>query len=259
MHRLSFITLNVRGINSSRKRRAIFRQLHNKNASVIFLQESYSSNYQEKLWSSEWGSKIHFCHDSKHSKGVAILFNPKIQVTIENQMQSEDGRILILQVVIDDKKLVCANIYAPNDPGAQHRFYSHLNDILQKFSSESIILGGDYNCPLSKEDKEGGRDFSHKYHVAEEIKSLMCSLDLEDVWRKLHPNKKQFTWRTSDQKIKCRLDYLLTSKQLLQQSLARKCEINLLHTVILRQCAWKLRKKCDNQEDQAFGNLIPLF
>ena len=33
----------------------------------------------------------------------------------------------------------------------------------------------------------------------------------------------------------------------------------LLHTVIIRQCAWKLRKKCDNQEDQAFGNLIPLF
>ena len=117
MHRLSLITLNVRGINSSRKRRAIFRQLHNKNASVIFLQETYGSNNQERLWSSEWGSKIHFCH----SKGVAIiLFNPKIQVTIENQMQSEDGRILILQVVIDDTKLVYADIYAPNDPGAQH-------------------------------------------------------------------------------------------------------------------------------------------
>ena len=105
MHRLSFFALNVRGINSSRKRRAIFGQLHNKNASVIFLQEMYSSNYQEKLWSSEWGSKIHFSHGSKHSKGVAILFNPKILVTIENQMQSEDGRILILQVVIDDTKL----------------------------------------------------------------------------------------------------------------------------------------------------------
>ena len=68
MHRLSFSTLNVRGINSSRKRRGIFRQLHNKNASVIFLQETYSSNSQEKLWSSEWGSKTHFCHGSKHSK-----------------------------------------------------------------------------------------------------------------------------------------------------------------------------------------------
>ena len=54
-------------------------------------------------------------------------------------MQSEDGRILILQVVIDDTKLVCGNIYAPNDPGAQHRFYLHLNDILQKFSSERLM------------------------------------------------------------------------------------------------------------------------
>ena len=89
-------------------------------------------------------------------------------------MQGEDGRIIILQVVIDDTKLVCANIYAPNDPGAQHRFYFHLNNILQKkFSSERIILGSDFNYPLSKEDKEGGRDFSHKYHVAGEIKSLM--------------------------------------------------------------------------------------
>ena len=244
MHRLSFITPNVSGINSSRKRRAIFRQLHNKNASVIFLQETYSSNNQEKLWSSEWGSKIHFCHGSKHSKGVAILFNPKIQVTIENQMQSEDGRILILQVVIDDTKLVCANIYAPNDPGAQHRFYLHLNNILQKFSSESVILGGDFNCPLSKEDKEGGRDFSHKYHVAEEIKSLTCSLDLEDVWRNLHPNKKQFKHqiKKSDKKIR--------SKQLLQQSLARECEINF---------APHCDKKVRQSRGPGFWKFNPLF
>ena len=161
-------------------------------------------------------------------------------------MQSEDGRILILQVVIDDTKLVCANIYAPNDPGAQHRFYLLLNNILQKFSSESIILGGDFNCPLSKEDKEGGRDFCHKYHVAEEIKSLMCSLDLEDVWRKLLPNKKQFTWRSSDQKNHCRLHYWLTSKQLLPQSLARKCEINFAphcdHSSVYMEIEEKVRQ-----------------
>ena len=90
-HKLNFITLNVRGINSPRKRWAVFRQLHNKNASVIFLQETYSSNNQEKLWSNELGSKIHFWHGSKHSNGVAILFNLKLQVTIESQMPSQDG------------------------------------------------------------------------------------------------------------------------------------------------------------------------
>ena len=46
-------------------------------------------------------------------------------------MQSKDGRILILQVVIDDMNLVFANIYAPNDPGAQHRFYLQLLEIVE--------------------------------------------------------------------------------------------------------------------------------
>ena len=81
MHKLSFVSLNVRGLNASRKRRAIFRQLHNRRASVIFLQETYSSPDQEKIWSNEWGSKIYFSHGSKHSKGVAILFNPKLHVS----------------------------------------------------------------------------------------------------------------------------------------------------------------------------------
>lgn len=226
LRKLSFITLNVRGINSSRKRRAIFRQLHNKNASIIFLQETYSSNDQERLWSNEWGSKIHFCHGSKHSKGTAILFNPKLQITIEHQIQSEDGRILILQITVDDLRFVCANIYTPNDPSAQVKFFKQLKNLLQQFSGESIVVGGDFNCPFSKDDKEGGRDFSSKKNVVAEIESLMFSSDLEDVWRKLHPNEKQFTWRTPDQKIKCRLDYWLVSKQLLRQSPVHKCEIN---------------------------------
>ena len=51
-------------------------------------------------------------------------------------------------------KLVYASIYVPNDPGAQQRFYLQFNNTVQKFSSESIILGDDSNCPLSKEDKE---------------------------------------------------------------------------------------------------------
>ena len=98
MHKLSFVTLNGRGLNASRKRRAIFRQLHNRRASVIFLQETYSSPNQEKIW----GSKMFFSHGSKHSKGVAVLFNPRLHVSTETILQSEDGRILILKVVIED-------------------------------------------------------------------------------------------------------------------------------------------------------------
>ena len=136
MDKLSLILLNVRGLNSSRKRRDIFRRLHHKNASIIFLQETYSTNNLEKVWSNEWGSKIYFCHGSKHSKGVAILFNPKLRVEIEQQIQSEDGRILILRVQVDDLKLVCANIYTPNDTSSQIIFIT-----LQLHADLSVSFG----------------------------------------------------------------------------------------------------------------------
>jgi len=93
--KLSLITLNVRGLNSSRSDVLFLGGCRHKNASIIFLQETYSTNNLEQVWSSAWGSKIYFCHGSKHSKGVAILFNPKLRVEIEQQIQSEDGRILI--------------------------------------------------------------------------------------------------------------------------------------------------------------------
>ena len=158
------------------------------------------------MWSNEWGGKIYFCHGSKHSKGNAILFNPKLRVEIQQQIQCEDGRILILQVEVDDLKLVCANIYTPNDTSSQITFIRHVQNLLQQFSGENIIIGGHFNFPFAKDDKEGGRDLCSKKNVEAEVKLLLSSLDLEDVWRKLHPNDKQFTWRTPDQKIKCRLD-----------------------------------------------------
>ena len=147
-------------MNASRKRRAIFRQLHNKKASVNFLQETYSSANQEKNWSNEWGSKIYFCHGSKHSKGVAILFNPKLQVSVEIMVQSKDGRILILKIGIEDFQFICVNIYALNEPLAQVIFFRELKVLLEQFPGERIIVGGDFNCPLSKNDKEEGRDVS---------------------------------------------------------------------------------------------------
>ena len=43
--------------------------------------------------------------------------------------------------------------------------------------------------------------FRRERIVAGEIEQLMCILDLDDVWRTLHPDEKQFTLRRSDLKI----------------------------------------------------------
>ena len=133
--------------------------------------------------------------------------------------------ILILQFSIDDQEFICANIHAPNNDNAQIIFFKQLRSLLEQFPSDNIIVGGDFNCPLSKTDKEGGRVVSSRRNVASEIEQLMCIFGLDDVWRTLHPEEKQYTWRTSDLKIKCRLDYWLIARQLSQKSPVQKCEI----------------------------------
>ena len=86
--------------------------------------------------------------------------------------------------VLDDVDVdvdVCANIYTPNDTSSKIIFIRHVQNLLQQFSGENIIIDGDLNCPFAKDDKEGGRDLSFKKNVVAELKLLLSSLDLEDV------------------------------------------------------------------------------
>ena len=72
------ISLNVRGLNGSRKRRQVFRWLHQQKSDLIFLQETYSSLDAIGRWEAEWGGKIVSSHGSSHSRGVILKKLPKI-------------------------------------------------------------------------------------------------------------------------------------------------------------------------------------
>ena len=50
---------------------------------------------------------------SKRSKGVAILFDPKLTVKVKKEIKSDDGTIITLETNIDDEISVLVNIYAP--------------------------------------------------------------------------------------------------------------------------------------------------
>ena len=74
----------------------------------------------------EKGGKIYFNHGSKHSKGVAILFDPKLTVSVKKEIKSDDGRIIILETNIDDEITVLVHIYALNNIHARLTTVIHL-------------------------------------------------------------------------------------------------------------------------------------
>ena len=65
------------------------------------------------------GSKIVFNHGSSHSKGVMILFKPRLDINFEKIAGDNFGRCMLTETIIDGTKIVLVNISAPNDASRQ--------------------------------------------------------------------------------------------------------------------------------------------
>ena len=212
---LKILSLNVRGLNRTIKRRQVFRWLHQQKSDVIFLQETYSSPQTIKTWKAEWGGKIIESHGSNHSRGVMILFKSRLDVTIEKIVNDKNGRYILCEALLDSEKFVFLNIYSPNDQTQQVQFLRGLsNSLLNTYANEQVVIGGDFNCAISEKDKCGGRSVVHKKGVIQEIKTLKSTQDLVDAWNHKHPNVQGFTWNNPLMKIQCRLDYFFISKDM---------------------------------------------
>ena len=135
-------------------------------------------------------------HGTNHSRGVMILFKPKLDVNIEQIISDKNGRY-ILAVLVEGEKFVFLNIYAPNDQSQQVQFLRGLsNSNLNKYAGEKIVLGGDLNCVMNEIDKCGGRSFEQKKTVIQEMKTLIRTHNLIDIRSCKHPNIKQAEKKT---------------------------------------------------------------
>ena len=113
---LKFLSLNVRGLRDSSKRRELFHWLkhyHDGGKSIIFLQESHTIESDQSKWEKEWGSKVIISNYKTSSRGVAILLPMKINFTIDKIASSDDGRKIVITISYKDKNYTLMNIYAP--------------------------------------------------------------------------------------------------------------------------------------------------
>ena len=73
-----------------------------------------------------------------------------------------------------------------------------------------MIITGDWHGSLFPKDKFGGLRWKET-NYRNSIIDLMEELDLVDIYRKLHPNTKAFTYESKSLKLKSRIDYFLFS------------------------------------------------
>ena len=199
--------MNVRGLGECKKRRQIFKYIHDQKIDIAMLQETHGCKRKHNIWSAEYGGKIIFADDSTRAKGVVILFNKKLEIDV-NKMEivKDNGRYLMINLLIAGKKFCLINVYAPNeDP----QFFLELFSKIENLNAEHIVLMGDLNVYLNpKEDRKGGVS-NKQTKAAEIINNFLQETDWLDVWRNLHPDQFSFTWKRNKPLIMSRLDYIL--------------------------------------------------
>ena len=152
-----------------------------------------------------------------------ILPNPKYDIDVIKFEKDNHGRLIVIDTKMNGANLVLMNLYPPNDISQQVQFFENVVNKLSNYADENIIIGGDFNCPLTELDKIGGKPVENKKHDSDKISQLSHLYSLQDVWREMNPKKKQFTWRDKAYKVQCRLDYFLASQNL--ANLAKECGI----------------------------------
>ena len=93
-HNLNFemLSLNVRGIRSFEKRKALFQWFVQQGADVIFLQETYSTPEVEHIWKSQWKGDMFFGHGTAvHGRGVLVLVKENLDCELKVCKQDKQG------------------------------------------------------------------------------------------------------------------------------------------------------------------------
>ena len=131
---LSFITNNVKGIQSMKKRLKLIEYFKSKITThgILFLQETHSSSDDEQKWRDNFGGNTFFSHGKRNSCGVLISYIGTHNFIVNNQKTDNDGRILILDVTINDVNFVLINLYNANTETEQVSVLNNLSSLLEK-------------------------------------------------------------------------------------------------------------------------------
>lgn len=117
MERCVFVSFNLNGCRQSFKRAQLVEFLEQKQAGVVFLQETHSDQENEEAWRAEWKGLCVMSHGASTSAGVAVLFKPSLGAVLLDMDEIEKGRILKVRARLGSTVYVFINIYAPNRGG----------------------------------------------------------------------------------------------------------------------------------------------
>lgn len=150
-------SVNVNGLNSQRKRSLCFKTLQKQNTDITLIQETHIKQRDVRLLEQPKLGWLYVSADIKEKKREVAIY---IKESYESKLVKQDtkGRwicVETIETIINGKKCLIVNIYAPNKKEERRNFFKQLEEAIAELEYTSLILAGDFNaiCDIEMDKK----------------------------------------------------------------------------------------------------------
>jgi exonuclease III len=221
---LHLLTLNAQGLRDKMKRQRVYEWCKHQNSDIVFIQETHFTNELEQVIEQEWNGTASHCYGTSQSRGVSILFSSKLQYEIIDTYNSGDGRLLLTNIQTKDGVYCLVNLYAPNDTNSRNTFFKNVHSIITDKCMGYLIIGGDFNDTMNALiDRKSKTTTRKRKQAVHSLTTLLKQNKLCDIWRIKNPSTRQYTWRRKNTHEASRIDFWLTSTNLINT--VHSCDI----------------------------------
>ena len=157
----------------------------------------------------DFEGSLYQCHGTSNLRGVAIWIKKNIEFKLIDEYKENGGRLLLIYVEINNAIYTIINIDAHNNMSKTNTFFKQVDRFIKEHIIGQIIPAGDYDI-LSKIDTTKSYRCKKFDTPVFNLKSMIKTHKLIDIWRQKNKTKTQFTWNRKDKFEATRIDYFLS-------------------------------------------------
>ena len=138
---------------------------------------------------------------------MAILISNKIDFKLKSIRRDGDGYFILITGTIHQEEVSILNIYAPNIKTPTY-VKETLLELKAVINPQTLIIG-DFNTPLSPMDRSIRQKPNREIR---ELLEVLNQMDLTDIYRIFHPNRKEYTFFSAAHGTFSKIDHKLGNK-----------------------------------------------
>lgn len=220
---LHICSINSNGLQQSEKRKRLVEWATQQKCDILLMQETHFTKEIEKKIRNDFPGELCYSHGLSNARGTAIWFKKNLNYKIITQHIDGEGRLLLINVEIDDSIFTIVNVYAPNKTKTRNTFFKSVKSFIDQYCLGQIVIGGDFNDILSQNDTKAKNHKKKFDKPVSNLKSIIKSLKLSDIWRVNNKNITQFTWSKKNYNEATRIDYFLIGAEVKKNCIS--CDI----------------------------------